>query len=239
MSKKKIDIPVPPVPLEQLRMIRKTEGYTLESISEVLDIDRGTYTRYEKGITPIPSNILIRLSQVLRVSTDFILGLDTHLNKGNDEFMKYTGLNETSIETLRKLFIDDIALRKFQAIGLTMGAPLLTALSHQNTSVLNILLSNPDDFERFATAFIHYADNDFTHPVRRELQQDGTDKWVPLEDNQLGLCTNLSKLEDSVTIRFNEDNLKAIHKNTLDILINRYADKYHQETHKKLPILKK
>ena len=225
--------------LTQLKMVRKAEKISQESIAEVLGIDRKTYSRYEKGLSPIPSDILIALSKELRVSTDFILGLDTHLNKGTEEFMEYTGLSEQSIETLRQLHIEDIELCKFQLIGLSMGAPVLTALQNRNIKVLDTFLANADRFGSFATAFIHFANNDFTYPVHREMQPDGCDKWVPIKEHQLGLCTDLSKPEDSVAIKLNEYNTRALHKNTLDFLINDFADKYHKDTHKKIPALEK
>ena len=235
MSKRKRDIPV--VPLEQLKMIRKTEGYTHESISEVLNIDRGTYANYENGLQPLPSDILIQLSKILRVSADFILGLDTHLNKGNDEFMKYTGLNETSIETLRKLNIDDKTILQAQGINLSLGGKPITALTRRTIKVLNTLLANPDMFSTFATAFIDYADNSFTQPVHGVTGSDGCTKWLPLTDNEFGLATDKDRPEDNVKINLNEFHTRAIHKNTLDILINEFVTAYHKQNN--IPSLKK
>lgn len=236
MSKPKI---TNPVPLTRVIELRKAKKLSMEDISEVLEIDRGTYSRYENGLSILPSDKLIKLSKCLGVSTDYLLGLDTHLNKGNEEFMQYTGLNECSIETLRTLKQYDCILGQAQLIHLSLGGKPLTAFKRGNISVLNTLLANPDDFNTFATAFIHYATNEFIHPVHREKQKDGTGKWVPLDEDEFGLCTDINDLEDSVSIKINEYNTMALHKNTLDILINAFAKAYKKAINKKVPVLEK
>ena len=236
MSKPKI---TNPVPLTRVIELRKAKKLSMEDISEVLEIDRGTYSRYENGLSILPSDKLIKLSKCLGVSTDYLLGLDTHLNKGNEEFMQYTGLNECSIETLSTLKQYDCILGQAQLIHLSLGGKPLTAFKRGNISVLNTLLANPDDFNTFATAFIHYATNEFIHPVHREKQKDGTGKWVPLNEDEFGLCTDINDLEDSVSIKINEYNTMALHKNTLDILINAFAKAYKKAINKKVPVLEK
>lgn len=239
MSKKKYpdnapipeDIPEPtPIPLEQLRDKRKEKKSSMEEISEVLEIDRGTYSRYEQGLSPIPSDKLVKLSKCLGVSCDYILGLDTHLNKGNKEFMEYSGLNEQSIENLRTLKLLDIMIVQAHKIHLGLGGNQLTALETVYSSVLDLLLSDIDLFTEFVTSFIRYSDNNFIYPVYKD-----NDTWVPL--NEFGLSTDLSKPDDCVSFKINEHNIKAIHKNTLDIVLNRYVDLYKKRKKRKIPTL--
>lgn len=238
-KKKKTRKPEQTIPLDILREVRRAKKLSQDDIAEVLDIDRGTYARIEQGLSPLYPCDLIKLSKCLEVSVDFLLGLDTHVNKGNEEFMQYTGLNECSIETLRTLKQYDCILGQAQLIHLSLGGKPLTAFKRGNISVLNTLLANPDDFNTFATAFIHYATNEFIHPVHREKQKDGTGKWVPLNENEFGLCTDINDLEDSVSIKINEYNTMALHKNTLDILINAFAKAYKKTINKKVPVLEK
>lgn len=227
------------IPLDILRDVRKAKGLTMEDMAKLLNVDRGTYSRIEWGESPLYPDDLIKLSKCLDVSVDFLLGLDTHVNKGNEDFMKYTGLSETSIETLRTLKQYDGYTAQAQLITLSVGGKPLTAFNMFATRVLDTLLENADRFSTFATAFIHYACNEFTHPVKKEMGSDGCNKWVPLDSDGFGLCTDLSKPEDSVSIHINEYNARALHKNTLDILINDFADSYYKRTHKKVPTLKK
>ena len=240
MSKKKYpdNAPVPeqvpeptPIPLVQLRDKRKEKKLSMEDIAEVLDIDRGTYSRYEQGLSPIPSDKLVKLSKCLDLSADYILGLDTHLNKGNEEFMDYTGLNEQSIENLRKLKLLDIMIVQAHKIHLGLGGNQLTALDMVYSSVLDLLLSDIDLFTEFVTSFIRYSDNNFIYPVHKD--KNG---WVPL--NEFGLSTDLSKPDDCVSFKINEHNIKAIHKNTLDIVLNKYVDLYKKTKKRKIPTLK-
>jgi transcriptional regulator with XRE-family HTH domain len=237
---KKTDTDTTTKALKNLKTIRKARGYTQQGLADELHINVKTYGYYENGITTIPSDILIDLARILDISIDYILGLpNAPLHIGNDEIQKITGLNECSIETLRNLKQLDGTLYQAQLINLSLGGAPLTAFTKGSLSVLNTLLVNYDDFNNFASAFIHYATNEFTHPVHREKQPDGCGKWVPLSDNEFGLATDNSP-EDRVTIKINEYQTKAIHKNTLDILINRYADNYRKEVNKKkkVPSLK-
>ena len=226
--------------LENLKTIRKARGYTQQQLADELGIEYKTYNQYENGKNPIPSNYLVQIAKILDISTDYILGVpNAPLHVGNDEIEKITGLNECSIETLRNLKRDDTFLVQAQLINLSLGGTPLTAFNHGALSVLNALLTNSEDFNTFATAFIHYALNDFTHPVHKEMGSDGCGKWRLLSPDEFGLCTDTSKPEDNIHFKLNEYHTKALHKNTLDILINGFADLYYKNAHKKLPTLKK
>lgn len=238
MSKQKTKQTPKPTALKNLKTIRKARGYTQQAVADELHINVKTYGYYENGITPIPSDILKDLARVLDISTDYLLGVpNAPLHVGNDEIQKLTGLNECSIETLRNLKQLDGTLVQAQLINLSLGGAPLTAFSKGSLSVLNTLLINYEVFNTFATAFIHYATNEFTHPVHREKQKDGTGKWVPLNEDEFGLSTD-KRPDDSVTIKINEYNTRALHKNTLDILINEYANAYRKAINQKVPTLK-
>lgn len=215
---------------ERLIKTRKELKLSQEEVAETIGVDRGTYSRYEKGY-PIRSHILFKISACLGVSADYLLGLDNHLNKGNEEFMEFTGLDEVAVETLRTLKDMDTMISDAHNISIYQGE-YKTAFSKGFLTVLNTLLSNPDTFATLATAFINYADNSYTNPVHKD-----NDTWVPLNDNEFGLATDISP-KDNVPVRFNAYTTKAIHKNTLDILISEYAKAYHKATTQRVPSLR-
>lgn len=53
---------------------RKRCGYSQEALSREIGITSRTYRNYIAG-TPIPSDKLIRMADVLKCSTDYLLGL--------------------------------------------------------------------------------------------------------------------------------------------------------------------
>ena len=99
MSKKKIETPVP---LDNLISRRQALDYSQSKLGELVGVGQDTISDYELGKTPIPSHILIQLSNILGVSCDYILGLTDSLNIGNKEIEDMTGLTEKSIEQLRR-----------------------------------------------------------------------------------------------------------------------------------------
>ena len=46
-----------------------------EQVAEYLGMKQPQYSRYERGLRDIPSDVLIRLAQLYKTSTDYILGL--------------------------------------------------------------------------------------------------------------------------------------------------------------------
>lgn len=63
----------------RIQQIREENGITVEELITYLKISRATLYNYESGTTPIPSDILIKISERFKVSVDYILCL-TDLN---------------------------------------------------------------------------------------------------------------------------------------------------------------
>ena len=61
--------------IEVLRSIREKNSLTQEDVSSILNIDRRTYNHYEIGEKILPIKHLIKLSDYLNYSVDYILGL--------------------------------------------------------------------------------------------------------------------------------------------------------------------
>lgn len=59
----------------RLRDLREDADYTQQEISDLLHIKQNTYSQYENGHRQIPIELLIKLSLLYGVSTDYILEL--------------------------------------------------------------------------------------------------------------------------------------------------------------------
>ena len=59
---------------KRLEELRIDHDKTQQEIADYLGCQREVYRRYEKGTRMIPADFLIRLADLYRVSTDYILG---------------------------------------------------------------------------------------------------------------------------------------------------------------------
>ena len=60
---------------ERLIELRKERGYTQKYVADYLQIDRSNYSKYELGKLEIGVDMLIELSKLYKVTTDYILGI--------------------------------------------------------------------------------------------------------------------------------------------------------------------
>lgn len=65
---------------KRLRDLREDNDYTQAEIAEILNISQPQYNRYETGKRDIPTDILRRLCQIYKTSSDYILELPKGLN---------------------------------------------------------------------------------------------------------------------------------------------------------------
>ncbi|MBQ6540637.1 MAG: helix-turn-helix transcriptional regulator [Oscillospiraceae bacterium] len=59
----------------RLRDLREDHDMTQAQVAAYLDMQQPQYSRYERGLRDIPSDILIRLALLYHTSTDYILEL--------------------------------------------------------------------------------------------------------------------------------------------------------------------
>lgn len=59
----------------RLRDLREDHDLTQQDLADFLDMKQSQYSRYERGIRDIPTDILIRLAKRYQTSVDYILGL--------------------------------------------------------------------------------------------------------------------------------------------------------------------
>lgn len=65
----------------RLKDLREDHDLKQSQIAEILGIQQTVYSRYERGFQNIPLEHLIKLAEIYKVSTDYILGLTDNPTK--------------------------------------------------------------------------------------------------------------------------------------------------------------
>lgn len=60
---------------ERIRALREDRDLSQTTLAKLLYTSQNAYSRYERGVTPLPINHLITLCKFYRFSADDILGL--------------------------------------------------------------------------------------------------------------------------------------------------------------------
>lgn len=60
---------------KNIRALREDKDFTQQQVANLLFINRRTYAAYENGVNGIPTEVLIALSKIYGVTTDYLLGL--------------------------------------------------------------------------------------------------------------------------------------------------------------------
>lgn len=60
---------------ERIRALREDRDLSQTTLAKLLYTSQNAYSRYERGVVPLPINHLITLCKFYRVSADDILGL--------------------------------------------------------------------------------------------------------------------------------------------------------------------
>lgn len=80
-----------------LRGLRLSSGYTQQQVADMVKVTKGMISAYENGIRQPSYEVLLRISEVYKVSTDFLLGKES----SNDYSL--SGLTLEQIETILKI----------------------------------------------------------------------------------------------------------------------------------------
>lgn len=59
---------------ERIRNLREDNDLTQQQMSDMLFINRRTYSSYENGVRGIPTEILSKIADVFGTSTDYLIG---------------------------------------------------------------------------------------------------------------------------------------------------------------------
>jgi len=101
---------------EQLKQIRKANGFTQQSLADAVGIERSTYASYETGRNKPDVLLLKRIANVFGVSSDFILEIDTSKNLNMSDVNVSYGKNGSQlVSTLSKK--EKAVLAKFRLLS--------------------------------------------------------------------------------------------------------------------------
>ena len=59
----------------RLKDLREDHDLSQQQVAEYLGMKQPQYSRYERGLRDVPTDVLIRLAVLYKTSTDYILGL--------------------------------------------------------------------------------------------------------------------------------------------------------------------
>ena len=59
----------------RLKKLREANGYTQSDVAIILGIRKEQYSKYESGIHQLPIHLLIKLSKIYKVTSDYILDI--------------------------------------------------------------------------------------------------------------------------------------------------------------------
>ena len=59
----------------RIKDLREDHDLSQQEVAEYLGMKQPQYSRYERGLRDIPTDILIKLSQLYKTSVDYILGI--------------------------------------------------------------------------------------------------------------------------------------------------------------------
>lgn len=59
----------------RLKDLREDSDLSQQQVADFLGMKQPQYSRYERGLRDIPTDVLIRLARFYKTSTDYILGL--------------------------------------------------------------------------------------------------------------------------------------------------------------------
>ena len=55
--------------------LREDHDLTQQYVADYLQMKQPQYSRYERGVRDVPTDVLIRLARLYKTTTDYILGL--------------------------------------------------------------------------------------------------------------------------------------------------------------------
>ena len=68
----------------RLKDLREDHDLSQQEVADYLQMKQPQYSRYERGLRDVPTDVLIRLARFYKTSTDYLLGL-TECNKPYDK----------------------------------------------------------------------------------------------------------------------------------------------------------
>lgn len=90
---------------EMLQLLRQQSELTQSEVANYIGIKAGTYSTYENGTREAPAEIIVRLSKLYNIPTDFILQID-RVDKSDFVTKKQFEDFKSDIDELRAIALD-------------------------------------------------------------------------------------------------------------------------------------
>ena len=62
----------------RLKDLREDHDLSQQQVADYLGMKQPQYSRYERGLRDVPTDVLIKLAKLYTTSTDYLLGLTNH-----------------------------------------------------------------------------------------------------------------------------------------------------------------
>lgn len=123
---------------DNIKMLRKSRGFTQEELAVKLNVVRQTVSKWEKGFSVPDAEVLQKLADVLEVDIKQLLGAEIEVEKNNNEVVEQLAkINEQLI----------IKNRRSKRIWKTVGIIVITIIVFQ----LLLLVLSYSAFESYTT----------------------------------------------------------------------------------------
>ena len=123
---------------DNIKMLRKSKGFTQEELAVRLNVVRQTVSKWEKGFSVPDAEVLQKLADVLEVDIKQLLGAEIEVEKNNNEVVEQLAkINEQLI----------IKNRRSKRIWKTVGIILIIIIVFQ----LLLLVLSYSAFESYTT----------------------------------------------------------------------------------------
>lgn len=66
----------------RLKDLREDHDLSQQQVADYLGMKQPQYSRYERGLRDLPTDVLIRLAKLYNTSTDYILGITNNSKSG-------------------------------------------------------------------------------------------------------------------------------------------------------------
>ncbi|MFP9128516.1 helix-turn-helix domain-containing protein [Niallia sp. BSM11] len=79
---------------ERIAFLRENKGMKQKELAEKADINTSVMNRIEKGTRPLTDNEIVKISKILEVSTDYLLGRAPEINVPTKTFDSLSEINK-------------------------------------------------------------------------------------------------------------------------------------------------
>lgn len=83
----------------RLQAARKNAGLTQAELASILRMAKGTISAYEQGHKTPSITVLVKICEILKISSDYLLGISDNLSLE----MEFSGLTDEQIEPLQQI----------------------------------------------------------------------------------------------------------------------------------------